>query len=157
MAISLPTLFYIYSTQSLERKKCIYSFMVLFACITGYASFLYFNIGEVLPSSVLAKQNSLSGGGIKSVVSNIGSMLDNYGWLFCISFFIIWRVNKKDIIFTTFVGSTILLFLSFGKYGWYGRYEVFFLSFILLLLIKNLYKIFKFKREHIIAFSLMPF
>ena len=157
MAISLPTLFYIYSTQSQERKKSIYSFMVLFACIIGYASFLYFNIGEFLPSSVLAKQNSLSGGGIKSVVRDIFYMLKEYGWFFCIAFFIIWRVNKKDVFFTTFVGSTILLFISFGAYGWYGRYEVFFLSFILLLLIKNLYKIFKFKRGHIIAFSLMPF
>lgn len=157
MAISLPILIYIYLSQSQERKKCIYSFFILFACITGYASFLYLNIGEVLPSSVLMKQRTFSDGGIKIILWNIYNMSKKYGWLFCISFFIIWRLNKKDNIFNLFVGSTILLFLSFGRYGWYGRYEVFFLSFILLLLINNLYKKFRFETVHIFAFALMPF
>lgn len=157
MAISLPVLIYIFMSQPLERKNCILSFFIMIASISGFSFYLYSNLGEILPSSVMAKQHSTSGGGVRSIVVNIYSNLTIYGWLFCLAFAIFTLNNKRNYIFILFTAFSIVLYAAFGKYGWFGRYEVFFIAFISILLINNLYQIFRFKSQHIYLFFLIPF
>lgn len=156
LAISFPFLIYIFISHPLERKKCILSTFLIFGFIIGYSYYLYLNLGEILPSSVMAKQDSLSKGGVLSVIENIYQNLKVYGFVFCLYISSFFHIKQKNYAFIFSIVFSMFMFLMFGKTGWYGRYEVFYITFILILFIHNIYEKFRFEPNHIYLFCLTP-
>lgn len=136
LAISVPVL--IWRATAGEAKSAAIAAAALIAGIIGFSEFLYVNDLGALPSSVLAKQQTLSLDGFGRIRSLLMTLRDNlsamrtYAVLVALVFFAgFFRKGLSPLIVILTVSSTLVFTL--GHNGWFGRYELYFLLFCLII------------------------
>lgn len=131
LAISLPMLLFLFGNG--HRKTAVLSITVIALAVGGFSYFLHANGSDLLPSSVVAKED-LSG--VPGVLHNLKENLKEYGFMLLPVAWILgeyWRTSRPRCFVV--VAATVFHFL-FSHFGQFGRYEVYYVLFIVVLSVR---------------------
>lgn len=123
LAVSLPVLAYLFWYG--ERRQAFISAAIIGVSVVGFSLFLnHLGLGYIA-SSVQAKSGNVE---MHTVVFNITSQIDRYGWLMLAQLLLCAVFYKRKPLILMLLAVTVMITL-FGRWG-HSRYEIYWLTFL---------------------------